>query len=296
MAGISDKAIKSNYAENKYRFNKGSELQNKEFSDGSGLELYETPLRSLDPQLGRWWQIDPVFANVVDGDDEVNDEIIEGLKSQSPYASMDNNPVRLNDPNGDCPPCELGQIPVEEVEPAIEEGSEALEHAVGAGATAIAVWVSSLKPAAGSGEGAWSGGGSTVAWPTGQAYEELMAPSLAPTMTLSSADQEALNKFNQSLGILPNVVQTNAKKGPKDLVQEAKDQQAKEAAAKERTAKKEAATAAGKAKTGNSNQTVKGEHASGSKSKASEDKHARGNARRAKEQAASAAKKVKNKK
>jgi RHS repeat-associated protein len=85
MAGISDKAMKTPYAQNKYRFNGGVELQNQEFSDGSGLEMYETTFRGYDPQLGRFWQIDPL-ADI--------------SEDESPYSFANNNPILFNDPFG----------------------------------------------------------------------------------------------------------------------------------------------------------------------------------------------------
>jgi RHS repeat-associated protein len=84
MAGISDKAIKTNYAENKYRYN-GEELQHQEFSDGSGLEEYDYGARLQDPQLGVWHCIDPLAENTA---------------NMSPYCYGNNNPIGSIDLGG----------------------------------------------------------------------------------------------------------------------------------------------------------------------------------------------------
>jgi len=64
-----------------YRYGyQGSEKDNEISGDGSS---YTTQFRQLDPRLGRWMAPDPVFQ-----------------PWQSPYTSMDNDPVNLNDGMG----------------------------------------------------------------------------------------------------------------------------------------------------------------------------------------------------
>jgi RHS repeat-associated protein len=89
MAGISSKA--AGKLENKKGYN-GNELQNKEFSDGSGLDVYDFNARTYDQQIGRFIQIDPLTEE-------------GGQESLSPFHFSYNNPVLYSDPDGQCPNC-----------------------------------------------------------------------------------------------------------------------------------------------------------------------------------------------
>ena len=76
MAGISSKA--AGRMENKKKYN------SIELNSDFDLNLGESFYRSHDPQLGRWWQIDP-----------------KPNENMSPYSVMNNNPILMSDPLGD---------------------------------------------------------------------------------------------------------------------------------------------------------------------------------------------------
>jgi RHS repeat-associated protein len=77
MAGISSKA--ANRLDNRFKYN------GIEHNTNFDLNMYDAFYRNLDPQIGRFWQIDPEA---------------EMLEEYSPYASMYNNPISNVDPLG----------------------------------------------------------------------------------------------------------------------------------------------------------------------------------------------------
>ncbi|OQP59655.1 hypothetical protein A3860_36405 [Niastella vici] len=84
MAGISSKAPTTLVNRHLYAAN---EIQNAEFANGSGLDLYDFNARTYDPQLGRFIQVDPMA-----------DE--GGQERLSPFHYSYNNPVLYTDHDG----------------------------------------------------------------------------------------------------------------------------------------------------------------------------------------------------
>ena len=78
MNGISSKALNFGNPQNKAKFN------NIELNNDFDLNMYDAHYRNLDPQIGRFWQLDPRPTEMV-----------------SSYAAMLNNPILFSDPMGD---------------------------------------------------------------------------------------------------------------------------------------------------------------------------------------------------
>ena len=81
-----------------------------EKDDEAGLDVYFANARMYDPIINRFWQIDPKHDH-------------PALIGLSPYNYALNNPMKYNDPDGECPPIICGAIAGAALDYAIQVGT-----------------------------------------------------------------------------------------------------------------------------------------------------------------------------
>ena len=120
--------------DNRYLYNQGTgdKTFNTERISDLDLEVDMTRFRMYDPALGRFWQVDPKADQA-------------GQESWTPYQYGFDNPVRYNDPLGDCPDCPSPQAIANEALGELEAMYNTIAYNVSSAVDATVSFVSDTK-------------------------------------------------------------------------------------------------------------------------------------------------------